>query len=66
MKDEVKKFKKEIEQTKRYTLNETAELVGMAPRTISTRLKKGDFPNAVKVGREWRIPEEDIRNFLNL
>ena len=59
-------LKKEIEEVKRYSVKETAELLGLSTRSISTRLKKGDFPNAKKVGKEWRIPEEDIRSFLKL
>lgn len=59
-------LKREIDQVKRYSVKETAELVGLSPRTISTRLRKGDFPNAIKIGYEWRIPEEDIRNFMKL
>jgi len=27
---------------------------------VNTMIKKGEFPNAFKIGKEWRIPIKDI------
>ena len=64
MKDEVKKFKRELARSRKFNINQTAEIIGVSTRTIYTYLYGGKFPNAKKIGREWQIPEKDIRNYL--
>src|SRR5262252_7816106 len=38
-----------------------ANLLGLQPRTITRWCREGQFPTAVKVGKSWRIPDDDIR-----
>lgn len=64
MSNEVEKFKKELAKDRKFNINETSEIIGISTRTIYTYIRKGIFPNAKKIGREWQIPENDIRNYL--
>jgi len=37
-----------------------AKRLGLTPATITRWCRQGKFPNAKKIGRVWRIPEEDL------
>lgn len=46
-----------------YTVNETAELLKLSHLTIWRYIKSGKLP-AYKLGRDWRIKESDLEEFL--
>lgn len=46
-----------------YTLKETADLLGYDKRTLMTFIESGDL-KAVKLGRFWRITDENIQELL--
>jgi len=52
-----------ISQVKDYFDANWPEQFHPALRTVQQWAKRGFFPNAVKLGRIWRIPEEDVLNF---
>ena len=45
------------------TVKEAAQLLKTTRQQIRKMIQNGELP-AVKVGREWRIPMESIRIFL--
>ena len=47
-----------------YSVRETAEILQTSCQQIRRMIRKGEL-SAVRVGREWRIPEETLRKFLN-
>lgn len=42
------------------TISQAAEILGISERRIQQLCKDGGFPGAVKQGKAWRIPEEEI------
>lgn len=46
------------------TIHETAELLRVNDATVRTWVRSGEL-RALKVGREWRIGEQDLEDFLN-
>lgn len=46
-----------------YTLDELSELLKVTKRTLYNYVRSGKL-EAVKVGREWRVTEDQLRNFL--
>ncbi len=46
-----------------YTLDELAELLKVTKRTLYNYVRSGKL-EAVKVGREWRVTEEQLKDFL--
>lgn len=46
-----------------YTIKEVAELLKMHPITIYRFVESGQL-KAIKVGRSWRIRDEDINNII--
>lgn len=46
-----------------YTLDEVSELLKVTKRTLYKYLSEGKLP-ASKVGREWRVTEEQIKEFM--
>lgn len=50
-----------------YTSAELAALWRVTTRTVTNWYNRGEFPNAVKIGRGpnaiWRIPKADVRAF---
>lgn len=46
-----------------YTLHEVESILKVSQRTVYNYIKGGQI-KAVKVGREWRITEEALRDFL--
>jgi len=51
-------------QLKFYTTNEVAELLKMNVQVISRKLKYGELPG-YKIGKDWRIKESDLLEWLN-
>lgn len=47
-----------------FTVGETAQLLKLNPETIRRYIKKGIL-KAVKLERQYRIKEEDLKTFLN-
>lgn len=47
-----------------YTLDEISELLKTTKRTLYKYLKDGKLP-ASKIGREWRVTEEQLQAFLD-
>jgi hypothetical protein len=39
-------------------INEYAAKIGKAPTTIRQKCQRGTLPGAVKIGRDWLIPED--------
>lgn len=48
---------------KLYTPEEVAKILKVTPRTVRGYLRKGELKGA-KIGREWRVTEEQVREFL--
>ena len=46
-----------------YTVRESAEILKTSRQQIRRMIRGGELA-AVKVGREWRIPEENLKEFL--
>ncbi len=46
-----------------YTLKELEESLGITRRTIYNWIKAGKL-QAIKVGKEWRVTEEQLQEFL--
>ena len=49
--------------TKMLTPSEIAEKLNIHPNTVRDYLKAGILP-AVKLGRVWRVEEEDLEEFI--
>lgn len=47
-----------------YTLDELAELLKVTKRTLYNYVRSGKL-EAVKVGREWRVTEDQLKDFLH-
>ena len=43
-----------------YSMDEAAEVLGVHRNTIKNRIKAGEL-EAVKIGRQWRIPKEVLQ-----
>ena len=50
--------------TQFYTQKEIGYLLGISPKTVHRLIKDGEI-NAVRVGRQIRIPEDSLLGFLN-
>ena len=48
------------------TTTEAAERLGVAQSAVRVWLAKGRFPGAYRWGRDWAIPEGDVKNFRKL
>lgn len=42
---------------------EAAEYLKVGVSRITTLIYEGRFPGAVKIGKEWKIPAEEVINF---
>lgn len=51
------------EPIKVYTLDEVAQVLQITRRTLYTYVKQGKL-KAVKIGREWRVSEDALKDFL--
>ncbi len=47
-----------------YTLDEVSEILKITKRTIYTYVKEGSL-KASRIGRYWRVSEEQLQEFLN-
>jgi len=47
-----------------YGLQEIAEALNVTRRTLYNYLKQGKL-KAVKIGKEWRVSEDNLHRFLN-
>lgn len=47
-----------------YKLDEVAEALQITRRTLYTYVKEGKL-KAAKFGREWRVSEDALRDFVN-
>lgn len=47
------------------TVDEIAVMLRMTAGTVREKRKNGAFPDAVKVGRRWLIPTEDVVAYLD-
>lgn len=52
-----------------YTTSEAAAILKISRRGVQKILehrdKTGNFPNAIKYGRDWLIPDSDIQHVLD-
>ncbi len=48
------------------SLKETAEILGISKQRLWQWINQGKFPIARRVGSLWKIPEDELREFLNL
>lgn len=53
-----------MEDIKVYTLREVEAILKVTQRTLYNYIKGGQL-KAVKLGRNWRVTEEALREFLN-
>jgi excisionase family DNA binding protein len=51
-------------ETRFVTVTEVAELMRVSKMTVYRLIKQGDLP-AVRIGRGFRIREEDVHRFLD-
>ena len=47
-----------------YTVKEIAQILQTSRQQVR-RMIQGEELDAVRVGREWRIPEESVKSFLD-
>lgn len=46
-----------------YTIKDTAEILQVTTRSVYSYIKSGKL-HAVKLGKEWRITQQDIEDLL--
>jgi len=51
---------------KLFSLKEAAEILGISKQRLWQWINQGQFPIARRVGSLWKIPEDELREFLNL
>lgn len=51
-------------EIKVYTLDEIAEIMKVTRRTVYSYISSGKL-HAVKIGKYWKVTEENFREFLN-
>jgi excisionase family DNA binding protein len=51
-------------EIKVYTLDEVAEILKVTKRTLYNYIKAGTL-HAVKMGKYWRVSEENLQNFIS-
>lgn len=54
-----------MDEIKTYTLTEVADALKVTRRTLYNYIKEGKLP-AVKVGSQWRVTDQAIKEFLSL
>lgn len=47
-----------------YSIEEVTKILKVTQRTLYNYIKNGDL-KAVKVGKYWRVKQEDLREFIN-
>lgn len=58
-------IRKELEKYKLYTVQELMPVLGKSNQTIIIYLKQGKLKGK-KIGNQWRVTEEALREFLGL
>jgi len=53
-----------MSELKVYTPEEVAKILKVSAKTVRSYLRKGELKGAKIGGREWRVTEEQIREFL--
>lgn len=51
-------------EIKLYTIEEVTDVLKVSRRTIYTYLKEGKL-KAVKIGKYWRVSEENLQEFIS-
>ena len=59
------KIRPELEKYKLYTIKELEPVIGKSRQSIILYIKAGKL-KAKKIGNQWRITEEALREFLGL
>ena len=49
---------------KLYTVQEASEVFGVSPLTLGRWLREGKLVGT-KIGKQWRITETDLQDFIN-
>lgn len=52
-----------MSEVKIYTLDEVADILKISKRTLYTYIKEGKL-HAVKIGKAWRVSEENLQSFI--
>ena len=52
-----------MKEIKVYSLEEVADILKITRRTLYTYVKEGKL-HAVKIGKYWRVSEQDLQDFL--
>jgi excisionase family DNA binding protein len=47
-----------------YTVHELAEILSLRPKTVQRFIREGKV-KATKIGRQWRVQKEDLRDFAH-
>lgn len=47
-----------------YTVIEVSRLLSCKVETVRTKMRKGEI-KGVKLGKEWRVKEKDLLNYIN-
>jgi excisionase family DNA binding protein len=47
------------------TVSEVAELLRLAPITVSRMARKGEIPGAFRVARHWRFSIKELERWMN-
>ncbi len=47
-----------------YTVEELAQILSLHPKTVQRFIREGKI-KATKIGREWRVRKEDLRDFAH-
>lgn len=48
-----------------YTIAQAAEILQVCNETVKNEIKRNNL-NAVKVGTDWRIPEQNLEDYLQI
>ncbi|MCR9215625.1 MAG: helix-turn-helix domain-containing protein [bacterium] len=57
-------LKKPRELSRLLTLDEVANRLAVSRRTIDRLIAEGELPRSVKIGASSRMPEEDLRLYI--
>lgn len=53
-----------MDELRVYTVEEVAEKLSVSIRTVYNYIKSGNL-KAAKIGKYWRVTEENLRSFLD-
>lgn len=54
----------ELNTDRAYNRLQVQNIIGCGKTKFWDLVSRGEFPNAFKVGREVRVPGEDLKNFV--